>query len=141
VDAPNQTNLPAIRVPRYITRAFIRENRFKLTFIFSDDLTKAAMLGQAAQCAGEGNCFPVPTKKRNCRTESQYFRDAEFDLLLRYYIDRALAEVPTKLPVIPFPDIGCGEAELPKRAPKTLEYIRLKIQEIAYPNIERVEKL
>lgn len=133
--------LPEIIVPKWILRSFIRENRFKYNFIYSDDLTRAAFQGQASQCAGEGNTYYVPTKKRNCRTESQYFYDREFELLTKYYIDRAISEVPRDKPIIPFPAIGCGEAKLAEYAPKTLEYIRARLTEIAYPNIRWVDKL
>ena len=133
--------VPIIRVPRWITRAFIRVNSFRLTFVFSDDLTHAAMQGQAAQCVGEGNCYAIPTKKRNCKEDRQCFRDEEFDLLTKYYIDKAIAEVPRDKPIICFPGIGTGEAKLPQYAPRTLAYIQERLKEIEYPNIERVEKL
>lgn len=135
------SNLPAIIVPKWIFRSFIRDNRFRLTFLYSDDLTRAAMQGQASQCVGEGNCYPIPTKKRNCKEDRQCFYDHEFELLTKYYIDRAFAEVPKDLPIIPFPSIGEGEAKLPQYAPKTLAYIKTKIAEIAYPNIRWVDKL
>lgn len=132
---------PPIVVPKWILRAFIRENRFKYNFVYADDLTHAAYQGQASQCIGEGNTFPIPTKKRNCKEDRQCFYDHEFDILTKYYIDRAFAEVPRNLPIIPFPHIGEGEAKLPQYAPKTLAYIQAQIKAIEYPNIIWVDKL
>jgi hypothetical protein len=51
-------------------------------------------------------------------------------------IDKAIATVPDIYPVVVFPKIGCGFADLPHKAPKTFKYLNEELQKISYPNIQ-----
>ena len=130
---------PTIEIPRWISRSFISQHRRDYTFIYGDDLNGQNYLGQAAHCKGEPNCYSVPTKRLMCMDENKaFFDDPRFELLWKPAIDKAIAAIPTKLPIVPFPRIGQGEAQLDIRAPKTFKYLMGEINKIAWPNIQWV---
>lgn len=129
-------HLPTIEIPYWISRQFIQKHK-ELTFIYGDDLTGRAYLGQAAHCFGETNCYAIPTKRRMCMNERDaFFNDEGFELLWKPVIDIAISRIPRSSPIIPFPRIGQGDAQLPVRSPKTFRYLTEQINLLAYPAIQ-----
>lgn len=131
------TDLPYITIPRFITRTFIQQNVQRYIFLFASDVHGQSYHGQCFSARGEPNCFPIPTKYRLCKSNpNAYFNDGNFGLN-KEIIDTAFHRIPTDDAriIVSFPRIGCGCAELPERAPQTLEYIKQKLKAIAYANI------
>lgn len=122
-------------IPRRIDRAFLKAHP-DWSFIFGGTHYGNIYAGQGEVCIGMPNCYKIPTKYRNCKSDtSAFFRDDHFDIFLRPIIDTALNAIPLDTIIIPFRKIGCGCAELPVRAPRTLQYIQERIAAIQYPKI------
>jgi hypothetical protein len=116
-------------IPNFITRKFILSHPM-LTFVYGDDLIGNARRGQGEQAFGCANAFAVPTKKRCCESPQGYYRDWEFDLYTKSYIDMAISHIPRFNPIILFPKIGLGRAQLNIQAPKTYDYLMEKLNKL-----------
>lgn len=118
-----------------IYRADLRANPH-LLYIFGDNLQRQGMGGQAAEMRGEPNAFGIATKRRPSHGHrDDYFHDddpaaqllvkAEFDAL-----EIHLQRHDYKGIVIPLDGIGTGLSMLPTYAPKLLDYINEKLNEL-----------
>lgn len=130
--------LPPISIPRWITRQFISMHRRDLTFVFGTDYRNYSYTGQAAHCRGEPNCYPVWTKYKNCGDASQkaFFDDKMFELAVKPIIDQAIEKIPRDKPIICFPRIGEGGANMKEMCPRSYEYLMSELRKIEYPNIQ-----
>lgn len=104
-------------------------------FIFGDNDLKYGKRGQAI-IRDEPNSMGIPTKKEPNNRITSFYTDSEYDENIRK-IDQAinsiLCEVKNKKYtgiVLPKDGLGTGLAKLSIYAPKTLEYIQSKINEL-----------
>ena len=125
-----------IVIPRCITRKFVKAHS-EWNFLWGGTHYGEIYAGQGLSCIGMSNCYKIPTKYRNCKSDSAaFFQDNHFDSTLKFIIDRAFQLVPSDKSIIPFPKIGMGCAQLQSKAPGVLKYIQQKIDAIKYPNIQ-----
>ena len=102
-------------------------------FIYADNDIKRGRGGQAI-IRDEPNTIGIPTKKLPNNYRDSFYSDDEYsDNCAK--IDKAIKDIEDKMKkykgiVIPAAGYGTGLAKLDKYAPKTLEYINLKIQYI-----------
>lgn len=103
-------------------------------FVFGDNLAGWGKAGQAC-IRGEPNAIGVPTKI----SPTEYFTDTTPGALLA--IDAAFDRIEQELRmghdvVVPAAGLGTGLAQMPRRAPRILAYIRERIRllEERYPN-------
>lgn len=123
-----------IIIPARITKAFIKEHEKDFYFVYAVTVHASIAIGQGAVGHYYTNCFGVPTKFRNCKSDSAaYFQDCQFDTLIKPSIDRAIMDIPRDRPIILFPKIGLGCADLPNSSPKSFEYLMEQLQKIATP--------
>lgn len=122
-----------ISIPRYFTRDYIQKHR-QWNFIYGTALDNSSYFGQAGAAKGESNAFYVVTKIRLCRSNNDaYFKDVLFDEA-KQLIDLSINKIPRDKPLIRFPRIGCGAAELPTRAPLVLKYLNAVLSTICDPD-------
>lgn len=125
-----------IIIPHRITKEFLKLHLTDMVFVYAVTVRASIAQGQGSVAHYYPNCYGVPTKFRNCKTDSvAFFHDSKFDLMIKYEIDRAINDIPRKegIPIILFPKIGCGAADLPNRAPKCYEYLMQELKKIATP--------
>jgi len=135
-------NPPEIIIPYRLSRSFIRSHP-EWIFVYGDAVTNRSYEGQCDAAKGESNCFMVPTKWNPCSSEppQSFFNDDQFHLN-QNVIDTAIGDIETSLesnprPVILFPKIGCGKAQMPKKCPKTYAYLMERLNKIVYLNVKR----
>ncbi len=102
-------------------------------FLFGDNDIERGKGGQAI-IRDEPNTCGIPTKKYPSYRPDSFYSDEELDENI-CKIDKAFENVLEKAKnykgiVLPKDGFGTGLAELPTRAPKTLEYINKKIGEL-----------
>jgi hypothetical protein len=113
-----------------IIRATLRANPDKI-FLFGDNLAGEGRGGQAREMRGEPNAVGIPTKKRPKMFVGSFFNDAEYEANCAA-MDAAFAKIPAGAHVIvPAAGLGTGLAQLPERAPRTFEYLKKRLEEIA----------
>lgn len=87
------------------------------------DARNNTFMGQEATAGYFNHCYPVPTKWKNCKSDNAAFvYDLQFDQY-KFELDFWIKLVPSNLPIILFPKIGLGCAELDRRGPKCYEYL------------------
>lgn len=113
----------------FITRKYVRANPDKI-FLFGDNLLRTGYGGQAKAMRGEPNAIGVPTKKKPTNEPDAFFTDAEL-VRNKAAIDSALEQLADykdgTVMVIPSAGLGTGLADLLNRAPKTFEYLELRL--------------
>ena len=111
----------------------------KWLFVFGDNDIGQGKGGQAI-IRGERNAIGVPTKKYPDNRDSSFYSDKELEKnkdkiraavnkiynVMRYY--DAL--------ILPEKGLGTGLSDLPRRAPKTYEYLKFKIDQL----VEELQK-
>ncbi len=102
-------------------------------FLFGDNDIQRGKGGQAV-IRDEPNTIGIPTKKYPSYRDDSFYYDEEYEENI-VKIDKAFEQVLEKAKnykgiVLPKDGFGTGLAELPTRAPKTLEYINKKIEEL-----------
>lgn len=104
-------------------------------FIFGDNDVKRGKRGQAI-IRDEVNAMGIPTKKEPTNRITSFYKDTEYDDNIKKIdlaIDAILSEVKDKNYdgiVLPKDGFGTGLAKLNVYAPKTLEYIQSRIEEL-----------
>lgn len=98
-------------------------------FVFGDNLVKEGYAGQAC-IRDQSNAFGVPT----CKGIGKYFTDREYVRNCEI-IDISLGKLIKKsqrydMLVFPEDGIGTGLAMLHSRAPKTWEYLNLRLNDL-----------
>ena len=128
--------LPIIVLPKRVSKTFIQSHR-EWIFLYGATYYGKIYFGQGGQCADESNCFPIPTKVRNCMSNNDaFFSDTEFD-----YWSSAIIEAINKIPkdgrpIIPLPKIGEGCSDLKFRCPKIFAFLKEQLASVAYPSIK-----
>ncbi|MGB0908015.1 MAG: hypothetical protein ACPGVT_11020 [Maricaulaceae bacterium] len=97
-------------------------------YIFGDNEARKGLGGQARECRGEPNAVGIATKSLPSRNNDAFWSDDNYDHNITV-LSQDLAPVIEHLreggiAVFPSDGIGTGLSELPKRAPKTFEFIR-----------------
>lgn len=118
-----------ITVPYKFTRQYLQTHK-ELTFVYGCNLYMPSHMGQSEVCEGLMNCFSVPTKFRNCKSDnSAFFSDYQLDLIVPSIL-AAISLIPKHQPIILFPKIGMGCADLPNRAPKAFKFLTEELTKI-----------
>lgn len=135
--------IPAVRV-----RVFqghwdpkIVRHRKDCLFVFGDNEDQVGRGGQAV-IRDEPNAIGIPTKLRPYMNEDAFYSDEDFDDN-KSAIDESIAELHKKLSLknetgkkysclmFPHDGLGTGRSQLPKRAPRTYQYLLSRIYDIA----------
>lgn len=119
--------MPVIVQKKWFTTEQIEADR-DIYYLFGDNVMRKGTGGQAKVCRDQPNCIGVVTKLKPDYEETSYMSDDDYDInveritldLLKIY--KLLKDGKTV--IFPYDGIGTGVAELPKRAPKTYEYIQ-----------------
>lgn len=103
-------------------------------FVFGDNMERFGMGGQAGAMRGEPNAVGIPTKWSPGMGSRDFFSDADLNVV-RPVLDREFLRLRRHVEaggnvVIPADGLGTGLSELPTRAPRVLEYIEEKIDEL-----------
>lgn len=128
-----------------IYRSDLRENP-NVLYVFGDNLDRQGMGGQAAEMRGEPNAFGIATKRSISHSyPDDYFFDEqpdtkpilckEFDALEQFILKGASwfnRKPMWKALVIPADGLGTGLSRMPEFAPKALEYIDYRIEQLRY---------
>lgn len=121
-----------IKRMQFITRKHVRAHPDKI-FLFGDNLRRTGYGGQAKAMRGEPNAIGVPTKKKSTNDPEAFFTDDELEQN-KAAIDRALEQLADckdgTVIVIPSAGLGTGLADLLSRAPKTFEYLEIRLAEL-----------
>jgi hypothetical protein len=123
----------------FISKKYVRDNPNKI-FLFGDNLVRTGWGGQAKEMRGEPNAVGIPTKKKPEMTNDSFFTDDEL-WENKKAIDNAFMDIfiikqeikkcgKEAIIVIPSSGIGTGFAELPRRAPKTYQYLLIRLKEL-----------
>jgi DNA polymerase elongation subunit (family B) len=127
----------------YITREIVRDNPKKI-FVFGDNDERDGFGGQAGQMRGEKNSIGIPTKKKPTMDPDAFYCDSEFEenkKKINYAVTQILSKIRDGYSVVfPSDGLGTGLAELPKRAPKTYQFLVANINAIEkYINNDWIE--
>ena len=124
---------PTFEKMDYITRDIVRSNPKKI-FVFGDNDEREGYGGQAGQMRGEKNSIGIPTKKSPNTTPESFYNDDEFEenkQKINYSVKQILEKIRDGYGVVfPTDGLGTGLAELPKRAPKTYNFLLASINAI-----------
>lgn len=121
-------------IPHYINKEFLELHKNDLYFVYAVTAIASIAAGQGTHAHYYEHCYGVPTKFRNCKSDgAAFFHDSKFDLMIKPLIDRAIASIPRDKPIIVYPKIGRGCADLPNRAPLCYEYLMNELTLIATP--------
>lgn len=103
-------------------------------FVFGDNEARKGMGGQAAACRGEPNAVGIATKRAPSMTESAFWSDADFKrcaAIIDKDLEPLFAHVRAGGTVVfPRAGIGTGLSQLPSRAPRLMEHIRMRVREL-----------
>jgi len=129
--------LHQIEIPCWITKPFILKHS-ELTFIYSTDATYSNRTwGQAKEAMGLFNTIPCPTKFRDpCDKESAFFADSKMFLIEALWDKVFKTAKSFDKPIICFPNMGTGGAELPTRAPQCYALLKDFITKYQHPLIK-----
>ena len=95
-------------------------------YLFGDNEQGIGTGGQAC-IRGLSNAFGIPTKRAPGMADGDFWSDDEIEANCRL-IDEAWLKIPTDKPwVISQEGLGTGLSELPKRAPRTYQYLLHKL--------------
>lgn len=116
----------------HITRELILATRETHIYLYADDATRRAHLGQAEECSNCPSAFPITTKLFPCKDNMAYFNDAFFvrntqlieqDIINMKCVVAFRTGLPFPIKIVILPKIGRGCAEMHIRAPKTYAYL------------------
>lgn len=128
--------IPPIEIPFWITKSFIIAHP-ELTFIYSNDGTYSHSNPQSKHGKGLFNAIPLPTKFRDpCDREDSYFSDSKMFLIEALWLRVFRVASSYNKPVICFPKMGTGRADLPNRAPECYKLLQNLIATYQHPNIK-----
>lgn len=103
-------------------------------FVFGDNEKRVGMGGQAGQCRGIANAIGVATKRSPSMAESAFWSDDEFERCAQIIdadLEPAFRHVRVGgVVVFPQAGIGTGLSQLPTRAPRLMEHIRMRVREL-----------
>ena len=124
---------PFEKFPPHITRDEIMNTKETHFYIYADDRTSKSIRGQAETAFGLENTGKIITKWWKCTATESYFHDGQFEVLTKLMIDNCVRDILESYKgrtIVVFPKIGCGMAELPQRAPRTLKYIQEQLAKL-----------
>lgn len=114
---------------KFIYRQDLIANR-DVFYLFGDNLMRDGFGGQAKEMRGEPNAIGIPTKKRPDYRSGAFMTDDEFEQNKKH-IDEGFNSIPEcDVLIIPLDGLGTGRANLEQNAPKTLEYVMKKLEEL-----------
>ena len=117
-----------VEIVSNLTPKLLRDNPDKI-FLYGDNLEGWGKAGQAA-IRDEPNAIGIPTKKYPGMQEGHFFRDSEYAQNVRH-IDEAFDQIPEGTTVvIPKAGLGTGRARMQQTAPKTFDYLQMRISEM-----------
>jgi hypothetical protein len=108
-----------------ILRQQIIEAKYEAIYVYGDDRTQRAYRGQAEECCGCPNAYPIFTKLLPCKDSAAYLNDylqTEYSIMIFNCIQRARSEANGRK-IIVLNRIGAGCAELPARSPRVYAYM------------------
>ncbi len=115
-----------IQLMQQYSREDLQANPDKM-FVFGDNMGRDGYGGQAASARGEPNAIGIVTKKAPSHNEDDFMSDNEYtenvQAILADFSEVFEALKVGKIVVWPMNGIGTGLADLPKRAPQTLQFI------------------
>ena len=123
-----------IRIVDFFDIQMCRKNRNCL-FIFGDNEEKWGNGGQAI-IRDEPNSFGIPTKKRPFQTPDSYWNDFEYErnrkIIDKYFgfLECEIRKGKYKYIIFPKDGLGTGLAALPKKAPRTFQYLNNRIKSL-----------
>jgi hypothetical protein len=125
-----------ILLPARIHRPFIQSHP-EWIFVYSSDYMSKSFFGQACSAYGEPNAYPVPVIWKLCPSSGEkHFHDGLFKFFANM-IDEKISLIPNDgRPILPFPKIGMGHADLQNRAPRLFAYLYEQLNKIKYKQIE-----
>lgn len=110
---------------KMIYREDLRNNP-EVAYLFGDNLARVGLGGQAKEMRDEPNAYGIVTKK----SPSEYFTDDEYDKNI-VLIEQDIKRIPkNRLIVAPSDGIGTGLARLSEVAPKTFNFLQIKLMEL-----------
>jgi hypothetical protein len=116
------------RTDRIITRNNLIENR-DILFLFGDNSTRKGLGGQAKEMRGEPNSLGIVTKKFPSNEKDSFYSDEDFYVWLELFsgdMENLAEKVNSgKYKTIVIPPLGTGLADLPNRAPKIWNYLKI----------------
>lgn len=125
-----------IILPSRITREFIQLHP-NWIFLYGSDYLGKSFFGAAYSAHGEPNAYPIPTIWKLCPSSGEKFMDDGLYPFFKMLIDERIDDIPLgQEPILPFPKIGEGHSQMKTRSPKLFNYMKERINAIAYPNIE-----
>jgi hypothetical protein len=111
-----------------LTPKLARDNPEKI-FLYGDNLEGWGKSGQAV-IRDEPNALGIPTKKYPGMKDEHFFRDTEYAANVRL-IDAAFDQIPEGATVVvPKAGLGTGRARLNQTAPRTYEYLQMRVSEM-----------
>lgn len=110
---------------KLIFREDLRNNP-EVCYLFGDNLARVGLGGQAKEMRNEPNAYGIATKK----SPSEYFTDDEYNQNI-VLIEQDIKRIPkNRLIVVPSDGIGTGLARLSEVAPKTFNFLQIKLMEL-----------
>jgi len=95
-------------------------------YVYADDYTEKARLGQAEECNGHANACAIYTRKWCCADNSAQFYDDELLLFFKPLVDRQIGKImlaADKRKIVILPKIGQGCSQLNIKSPKCFAYL------------------
>ena len=118
---------------KFIFREDLINNRH-IMYVFGDNDIRQGHGGQAKEMRGESNAFGIRVKKAPQNNPAVYYTDKDYEeniekinkdfIALEKYLEAG------KLVVIPLDGIGTGLARLKELAPRTLQYVTDRINQL-----------
>ncbi len=117
----------------WITREAVRANPDTI-YLFGDNEQPTGLGGQAKYCRGEPNAVGIATKRHPSSNDGAFWSDDDFDRCAAI-LDADFAPVIDHARrggkvVCARAGIGTGLSDLPRRAPRLMDYIRAKLREV-----------
>ena len=111
------------------------QNNPRVLYVFGDNDQRVGKGGLAAECRGEPNAVGVRTKKTPSMDPTAFFTDNEFEENCAKISDD-LEEVFMRLTegrivVFPAEPLGSGLARLKDKAPRTYDFLKGVVEELA----------
>lgn len=118
---------------KWIRREDLKNNP-KTIYVFGDNMREIGMGGQAREMRGEPNAIGVVTKWSPSMSDAAFFSDNDLGQV-KLIINSQFKEIESYLQkghnvIFPEDGLGTGLSQLPTRAPKILEYIENKIEDL-----------
>ena len=123
------------RTDKRLTRGKIQENP-NVLYLFGDNTIRKGLGGQAKEMRGESNTIGIITKRYPSNKDTAFFCDFDYndfvELTNQGFIDVIEYIVNNRPIAVVEPPLGVGLADLPNRAPRCYEYLRLMLDKLKF---------